>query len=380
MSSNKSIGIWCSPVPGKGPIRLEVHFNYWRIQSHSRWYHPITSRFGDTSGADFVEVGVWIDDVQLVERIHIFIPTRIDPAAICDCSPHFTTGEIAQGIFNEVLSASYTKGPNGPLVLKRGQRIFCRMHNFAEHKGRIVARELKVREFAGGTLCTIESEAIAACRPGNRSGRGYFRLRFRIPMRKDQNPFVENVPVLDRFLLSGYEHVEYLDFRLNDARTLPTAVEQRIAKDQPKDATAIDLVAFLTAVPVSASLSVTHTAFHKMRLLESSIWTRYAEGIPHGMVVYHWKKKAAKGKPIEDFSAFVKLQIRLSGWQVMFNYLLFALIFGVVGNLVASWLEDNYKAIGWGLWGFVTCGMELFKQFDLGGFPWMARHSFLSLI
>ncbi|RSY85974.1 hypothetical protein DAH66_09790 [Sphingomonas koreensis] len=184
-------------------------------------------------------------------------------------------------------------------------------------------------------------------------------------MKKHQNPFVEDVPVFDRFMLSGYEHVEYLDFRLNDARTLPLAVEQRIARDQPANATVIDLVAFLTAVPVSAALSVTHTAFHKMRLLENSIWTAYAEGIPHGMVVYHWKKKATNGKSIEDFSAFVKLQIRLSGAQILLNYLLFALVFGVFGNLVAGWLQPNLGFIGSAIWGFFAGLLRILENFRL---------------
>lgn len=284
-----------------------------------------------------------VQDIQQVDKIHIFVPAALASGQICDCSPYFTSRQIVQGIFNEPLVARYEPNDDGPLVLRRGGKIFCRMHNFKTKRGsrEIISRELNTRKFADGTLCTIEGEPIKACRPGNRKGRAYYRLRFRIPTKKKENPFVEDIPVFDRFMLSGYEHVEYLDFRLNDARTLPTEVEQRMASDQPSGSTVIRLVAFLTAVPVSAALSVTHTAFHKMRLLENEIWTRYAEGIPNGMVVYHWKKEGTASKPIDDFSAFVKLQIRLSGGQILLKYLIFALVFGVFGNLVAGWLQPN---------------------------------------
>lgn len=344
MSSNKSIGIWCTPVPGADPIKIEVHFNYWRIRSHSKWWHSFSSLWGDNSGADFVEVGVMVEDVRQAEKLHIFIPMLLSHDQICDCSPYFNNNDIVQGIFNEPLKARYEPGPSGPLVLRRGNsHIYCRMHNFAVRPGTkiIVSRELNVRPFGGGTICTIESASIQACRASNRKSRAYFRLRFRISTKPNENPFVKDIPVFDRFILSGYEHVEYLDFRLNDARTLPTAVETRMANDQSPGATIISLVAFLTAVPVSAALSVTHTAFHKMRLLENDIWTAYADGIPDGMVVYHWRKKGTLTKPIDDFSAFVKLQIRLSGMQILIKYLIFALVFGVFGNLVAGWLQPK---------------------------------------
>jgi hypothetical protein len=146
-------------------------------------------------------------------------------------------------------------------------------------------------------------------------------------------------------LLSGYDQIEYLDFRLNEARTLPSKVENRMAGDQPLGAATIKLVAFLTAVPVSAELSVAHSEFHKMRLLENHIWSAYAPGIPPGMVVYHWKRVARPGKAIIDFSAFVKLQIRRSSRSILLKYLLFAFLFGVFGNLAASGIEPYVSAL-----------------------------------
>lgn len=370
MSSNKSIGIWCAPVPGADPIKIEVHFNYWRIKPHISWWSRFRSWVTRSADGDFVEVGIMVDEIRRVEKMHIFFPAKLAVSQICDCSPYFTDRNIVQGIFNEPLKAANEPDDRGPLVLRRtsNDRIFGRMHNFAVRPNTtdIAQKQLRLRSVEHGTICTIENEAIKASTPrSNGKGKVYFRLRFRVPMNKKENPFVEDVPVFDRFLLSGYEHVEYLDFRLNDARTLPTAIEHRMAAEQPPGSVLISLVAFLTAVPVSAALSVTHTAFHKMRLLENEIWTPYAEGIPNGMVVYHWRKDGTARKPIEDFSAFVKLQIRLSGWKILLKYLIFALIFGVFGNLFASWLQPMIGPFFGAIGNFISDKLDILTNFEL---------------
>jgi hypothetical protein len=355
MSSNKSIAVWCVPQAAATRIQFDVHFNYWRVAPPERRFE----RYRRPAGMpDFIEVGVMIADVKLVEQLSLFLPTKIVRSAISDCSRFFTDQEAVQGIFNERLTPhGPAAGAAGPLLLRKPtSRIFCRMHRFALIAGsaEIDQAELAVRPYAGGTLCTIESAALRKCEGIRGASRAYIRLRIVMPGPKHGNPFVEDLPVYDRMLLSGYDQIEYLDFRLNEARTLPTMVENRMASDQPAGSAAISLVAFLTAVPVSAELSA-NSDFHKMRLLENRIWSAYAPGIPSGMVVYHWKRIAKKGKPIGDFSAFVKLQIRRSNRSILVNYLVFAFLFGVLGNLVASSIQPLVEKLFAFIATFLSC-------------------------
>jgi hypothetical protein len=55
------------------------------------------------------------------------------------------------------------------------------------------------------------------------------------------------------------------------------------------------------------------------------------------MMVYHWREIDPAG--IKDFSAFVKMQTRRTGRQILNNYLIIAFAFGVLGNLTASAIE-----------------------------------------
>jgi len=60
------------------------------------------------------------------------------------------------------------------------------------------------------------------------------------------------------------------------------------------------------------------------------------------MMVYHWREDREGG--VEDFSAFVKLQMRKSDHNILRTYAAVAFAFGVIGNLVAGALEHLF---GW---------------------------------
>jgi hypothetical protein len=109
----------------------------------------------------------------------------------------------------------------------------------------------------------------------------------------------------------------------------------------PASRVPLKLVAFLTAVPVQSNLTASNQESHKNRVLEHDVWKKYVpNGIPKGMMVYHWKKEVGHESRFEDFSAFVKIETRHSGWRILVLYLLIAFIFGVLGNLAASAIWD----------------------------------------
>lgn len=340
MSSNKSMAVWCTPQPDATPIELDIHFNYWRLANGRRRRIAVRRKRPLDVTPDFVEIGLMFDDARKVASASIFIPTVLGVEAVSDCTPFFMDAHVVQGIFNERLDPVTAANGLGPLMIRKpNQNIFCRMHRFTPGAvDPIASNELTITPYGEGTLIVIQEGAFKACLSSYGAAKVYFRLRIDLPMRVD-NPFVEKVGVPDGFLNSGYDQIDYLDFRLNEARTLPTVIENRMALEQPVGSVAVKLVAFLTAVPVQAEISVANTEFHKMRLLEYPIWSGYAPGIPRGMVVYHWKRLGTATKPIHDFSAFVKLQTRVSGGATLSKYLLFAFAFGVFGNLFASYIE-----------------------------------------
>ncbi|MDR7040318.1 hypothetical protein J2X36_005100 [Methylobacterium sp. BE186] len=288
---------------------------------------------------DFLEIGVLVTNPATLDTVNIFVPFPAARDKISDLGPRFDKTDIAQGIFNEKLSCGRANASSSWIDLRRqSEDLFCRVHVFSENEQTIDQAELSTSSESGGTRITISRRAIDRSSRGlNEGERLYFRLRVMTGTKKG-GPFVRVITPLDHAFQSGFEEVEYIDFRLNESRTLPSGIERRIKDDSAREFVPISLVAFLTAVPVLAELSVSHTEFHKNRLLEESPWNDYApQPLPPGMMVYHWKKEAEK--PIEDFAAFVKLQTRRTGRRVIFVYLAIAFAFGIAGNLAASWLQ-----------------------------------------
>lgn len=352
MLSNGTIAIWSLPRQGSVGTLVEAHFNYWRLaggksikKRGNGWRRKVAD--------DILEIGLLFDDVTQVEAIRIFLPTLITRAMVGDCAPLLTNAKFAQGIFNEVLSVT-SNAPGAPhcvILNNQSGGVFCRVHRFATSSGEIDASDLEIVPQNDGTLLTIPRGAIDVCANIQPLEKSYFRLRIRMCGSEKVNPFIKVIPPLDRHLQSGHEEIEYIDFRMNEARTLPPAIENRMGTDRATGAL-IDfkLVAFLTAVPVHSELSVSSAPSHKMRLLERN-WDDYVDlDLPVGMAVYHWKREgelvaspnnpaALTFIPIKDFSAFVKLMTRRSSWEIVLIYLVLAFALGLLGNLSASWLE-----------------------------------------
>ena len=342
--STKSIAVWCAERSGSAKTEYEVHANYWRLSGDA----DFVRKAGNVS--DLLEIGVRVDDPGAVDHIGIFLPFKVLRAEVEDCSRYFADTAIAQGIFNDVLRVT-TAGPGGPrcIELSGPSGPLCRVHCFSTNTGSGIARaELDVQDEASGTLLTISRSALAAAAAaaGAAPADAYFRLR--VPT--SGGGLLTVLRPRDHALQSGYEVIEYIDFRLNEARTLPTTVEARM-RGVGTNAAELKLVAFLTAVPILSSIAVSSSQSHKMRVLEHDLWTPYVPGqLPKDMMVYHWKRERGlapgqtgasrlPGPPIQDFSAFIKMSTRRTGRRTLVLYLVIAFLFGVFGNLCASFIE-----------------------------------------
>jgi hypothetical protein len=338
--SSGSMAVWCSSRPNAQPTSIETHFNYWRMTGRRQtWF------FGKSSARDFLEVGVMVREPNSIETISIYVPFPMNGASVQDLGHHFAEPALTQGIFNEVLSClrPSAAGQRWVDLLNQGGLSFCRVHTFSRSVNGIDPAELAIRPEASGTVLKISSQAIRNSSVGlPAGGRLYFRLRIYMDCKK-KSPFVTVITPTDRHFQSGFDEVEYVDFRLNEARTLPPSVEVLMRNDMAGGCVLIERLAFLTAVPVLSELTVSNTQFHKNRLLEHGLWNSYVPGgIPKGMMVYHWSKDNAAG--LEDFTAFVKLQTRRSSWFILVIYLAIAFLFGVAGNLSASAIEAWYES------------------------------------
>jgi hypothetical protein len=136
---------------------MEVHFNYWHIAGDEEF-----ARKARSSVLDFAEVGVMLDRPEKIDRVCIFLPFRVTAEKIADCSDRLAQPELAQGIFNEVLTTTTAAAPARYVELNGSSDVFCRSHGFIKStSGKIDEAELLVQTIADGTLLTITNQAVS---------------------------------------------------------------------------------------------------------------------------------------------------------------------------------------------------------------------------
>lgn len=331
------MAVWCASSGDISKTSMETHFNFWRLAGDKRFFKGVRNQ-----GRDFIEIGVLITNPTPIQSICIYLPIAIRREDTYDSGALLEETSVAQGIFNEKLDCVKKSSPDR-IDLKTDNKLFCVVHKFIRKGGDIDPSHLEItNDFASGTIIKITKTSIdSVCHQIADGDKIYFRLRIYLPADK-ASPFIRVISPWDRRFQSGFEEIEYIDFRLNELRTLPPQVENRIRDDEKGVHVPITLVAFLTAFPVQSELSASSIHWHKTRLLEHDPWNGYVPGgIPGGMVVYHGRKDNIEG--VSDFSSFVKLHTRRSGRRILITYLLIAFLFGLAGNVTGSfaysWLD-----------------------------------------
>ena len=265
---------------------------------------------------------------------------KISHKDISDCGGFFERPKIAQGIFNEPLRCKRKSKSEKIIELRRKNKKFCNVFVFSKDKNHegLDREEISLSRCRDGTIIEITQKALSFfSKYSTKPSTGYFRLRIQWNSKKGSPFIITKSRPLDWFWNSSFAQINYIDFRLNEIRTLSEEISKFVFENPKKIAT-IETVAFLSAVPAETNVVNSHEERRKSRLLEGKIWEDYIiGGVPEGMVVHHWKKeKNRKGGSIEDFSAFVKLETRITGWWILIIVILLTLIFNILADKFVS--------------------------------------------
>lgn len=323
------------------PPSAELHFNLWRFghRGHQK---------DEAATPDLLDVGIMVASPSQLAEISIYVPIKIGPEHIVDLGELFSDATLAIGIFNESLTATNGQSHSVIILKKASGDTHCGVVKLPRSNNQIPTSHLSFRHEFDGTIITITSAALAVGVSGIVGGEKlYFRLRLTIP-KNDSSTFINAAIPNDKFLTSGVDVTEYLDFRLNQARNLNTGIAQQMADAGWPNAVPIKRLDFLLVVGVAVDVVVGHPAFHKCRLLETDLWKSYVDKthLQKGMVIYHWKDIPEKD-PVVDFNAFVKLRLRLSDKKIIARYVIFAVLLGISVGVFGNTVYDTGKFMFW---------------------------------
>jgi hypothetical protein len=120
--------VWCAHTAGFADATAEVHFNYWRITGDADFVRSARGK-----ARDFAEIGILLVNPASVESVSVYLPATPDAWEIRDCGPYFEQTDIAQGIFNEMITSNI-RGYPGPrwveLLRDEDGTPLCRVHEF----------------------------------------------------------------------------------------------------------------------------------------------------------------------------------------------------------------------------------------------------------
>lgn len=343
-NERRSIAVWYtfgedrSKDGASGP-RLEMHFNLWQCQ-------------GVNSGDDgsFLDMGLMISADQRMKEICVYLPAPSDQITITDIGEKLTDHKTAIAVFNEPLTME-TSANSHELYWENGDhfsRLFqCSSDDFE------VSDCLGTTPLNNGAVLKIRESALVQARHNLKSEQNiYMRFRVVLPV-GNSNPFIGVLRPWDGKILTGFDRIQYVDFRLNEIRNLPDALSReiengRLGKFQ------ITQVHFLLVTDVAADFISGHTSFYKCRMLENLLWESYAQPtlndqnlkFPDDMVIYHWRANTPSSQsndgeylPVHDFVAFLKFRIRESNLLTVSRYFILAIFVGGFGSYISSFFE-----------------------------------------
>ena len=346
--AGKSVAVWTRGEEGDDQTH-EVHINYWRLEGGEAYWLSrmkfcvckfVGRKFrAKTPKQDKLEFGFWVWAPNKVSEASIYLPLKLERGDIHDCADNFKRSEISQAIFNEPVTITHGAENAPVIVAKIDDEIYTSIFLFEKlPNGNISEDELMIEEKGEGTQLTITSKAIkSAVAADDKSEKLYFRLRVRL---HSGSPFVSTIRPFDGALQSGYEEIDYIDFRINESRSLPRDVQESLRKSTSK----LRKISFLTAAPISLGLSSNDAPLHKMRVLESAVWGGYMKNLPSHMMVYHWRKDWKDSTAISDFTGFVKFAMRRSGRGRVLKYLFIFLLLSILSSWLAARIDANLGA------------------------------------
>ncbi len=317
----RSLAIWYeknTDTDGVEP-NAELHFNFWRFRKEKIKH-------------SFLDIGIMLENHEKIENVLIFVPSSKDQIIIEDLGHKFSDSNVATGVFNETLTVQDT-AENSYVDLDLNGNSFARVFKFTQKE----AGEFDKEEFsyeAGYQGAVIKIKKGAITRAEALGKRLYFRIRITF---KKHIPFKYDIKSPDHILRSSYEKVEYIDFRLNQARSLPEDLSRKIKSCNNLEIKRID---FLLVSDISVEIKDEQQTPHKKRVLESGLWSKYTKNpIKSDMMIYHWKAVPKAEESIHDFNTFTKMVIKRSTKTTIFWFVVAMTLINLFSNSLFSFLS-----------------------------------------
>lgn len=341
----RSLAFWfVEPKPeNQSNAGVELHFNYWRLQSGM---------------INYLDVGVRLISIASFSSIKFYFPfdeedMQYEPdlgEKVC------SSFDLVSAVFNDSVTkleknenrhyydVTFGKQDTNPPI-----RFFTNLlPEEKKSKGGVVITP-ENSDKSKGTIIEFPSNMFELITEID----GYFRFRLKLSnnamksLSRTYNP-------KGALITNYFETHEIVDFRVNESRNLPTKIKENLTNNSY-----IKKVHFFLIRDAKSEYRMSHDVYDRCRILEANIWNDYLgisidDSVDNQMLIYHWKGKVVNNF-IEHFSAFAKFTRRVLKIKHLLLISLFIIILGVLSGLIANWI-----------WPFVQEYVQLKKDESSG--------------
>ncbi|WP_139793195.1 hypothetical protein [Ensifer aridi] len=330
------------PVIDKRPA-LELHVNLWRRTGHKAREKDI----------NYLDLGIQIHELRDLTALQLYVPFSLDDGPVEDLGYRLRQREIASAVFNEVLDVEDGQECQPSFFIRKNGDHFLTVHPIDE------GSDIQQDSAGQGTILIFDENF---CSKLQSPGEHYMRIRFKLNNRAAEI-FSSDVSSEDGFLLSSITTSEITEIRINEARSIPEAVQKR-AKEGVWRSPQITAIHYFLVREISFDLVASHASFRKIRRMEPE-WDAYLGGeFPDGsarnMLIYHWRKSGdGREGDVGDFVTLAKF--RRSKGNILL-YIFLVVFFGSLGSGLHSsfsflierpkaqeftWMQLFFPPTGW---------------------------------
>jgi hypothetical protein len=278
---------------------------------------------------DALDLGFRVSKATSVASVHLFVPFAVDAGSISDLGGLLADAEIAIAIFNEdaKVTGSPQNQPSFSIRLGSAELSCWKLQPATDLR----FEGLQSSNSKVGTVITFEPRVFAV---DSDLTERYVRFRIILSSEADAAFFTRYDPP-DRRLLSGFDEIEVVDFRFNEARNLPRNVIEKMTGGLQ-----IREINYFVIRNITDDLIISHSDLKKCRTLESSVWTRYVQGDQttplRNAIIYYWQKLNGPTDSIKDYNALARFRRRKTDLRAIGWFVLSTLVIGIIAGLVSG--------------------------------------------
>lgn len=316
----ESLAIWCDTASSHTEgvsSKLELHFNIWRDLP---------------KGDDALDVGIRFKEVRPIKSLFLYIPSHVKISQIEDLSYILGNDKTVSAVFNDTLAIGAKSISDYEVINSSTGMISLRVVHINSSKH---IKTIDIKE-PGGTLGTVIEFTSELFHSLTEAGDYY--LRFRITLAGAlKRLFVDDYPQEDRAFHAAFSRTDIIEFRVNERRNFGEELRRQFPKMEFPTIVAIH---YVLICDTASELVQSHAAVHKMRRLESNLWTSYLNHFGQvdasRMMIYHWRSLAKPDKAIDDFLILSIFRKNLINPAILVASAI--ILLGAVGSTIQSFL------------------------------------------